>query len=103
LKTWACQRDEALPELAEDVERLTRLAYPDAAESMVQVLARDQFINSLADEDMHLRIRQNQPKTLREALETALELESYQLSSKQRYRTVHKVHMEEFTCYQGQL
>jgi len=52
---------------------------------------------------MRLRIQQNQPKTLREALETALELESYQLSSKQRFRTVHKVSMKESTCYQGQL
>ena len=103
LKTWARWQDEALPALAEDVERLTRLAYPDAAESMVQVLAKDQFIDSLPDQDMRLRIWQNQPKTLREALETALELESYQLSSKQRFRTVHKVHMEESTCYQGQL
>jgi len=70
------------------VERLTRLAYPNAAESMIEVLAKDQFIDSLADEDMCLRIRQNRPKTLREALETALELESYQLASKQRFRTV---------------
>ena len=103
LKARARRRDEALPELAEDVERLTRLAYPDAAESMIEVLAKDQFIDSLADEDMRLRIRQNRPKTLREALETALELESYQLASKQRFRTVREAHMEESTCYQGQL
>ena len=103
LKARARRRDEALPELAEDVERLTRLAYPDAAESMIEVLAKDQFIDSLADEDVRLRIRQNRPKTLREALETALELESYQLASKQRFRTVREAHLEEFSCYQGQL
>ena len=76
------KRDESLPELAEDVERLTRLAYPEAAETMIVVLAKDQFIDALPDEDMRLRIRQSRPPTLRQALETALELESYSMASK---------------------
>ena len=46
------RRDETLPELAEDIERLTRLAYPEAAEAMVIVLAKDQFIDALPDDDM---------------------------------------------------
>ena len=46
------RRDETLPELAEDIERLTRLAYPEAAEVMVIVLAKDQFIDALPDDDM---------------------------------------------------
>ena len=76
------KRDESLPELAEDIERLTRLAYPEAAETMIAVLAKDQFIDVLPDEDMCLRIRQSRPPTLRQALETALELESYSMASK---------------------
>ena len=63
------RREETLPELAEDVERLTRLAYPDAAEQMVVVLAKDQFIDALPDEDTRLRIRQSRPASLRQALE----------------------------------
>ena len=39
-------------ELAEDVERLVRLAYPEAAESMVEVLAKEQFVDALPDEDV---------------------------------------------------
>ena len=77
LKARIRRREESLPELSEDVERLVRLAYPDAAESMVEVLAKDQFIDALPEEDMRLRIRQSRPVTLRAALETALELESY--------------------------
>ena len=59
LRSRTKKRDESLPELAEDVERLTRLAYPEAAETMIVVLAKDQFIDALPDEDMRLRIRQS--------------------------------------------
>ena len=84
LKSRIRRREETLAELAQDVERLVRLAYPEAAESMVEVLAKDQFVDALPDEDMRLRIRQNKPAMLRDALRLALELESYQIASKQR-------------------
>ena len=87
------KRDETLPELAEDIERITRLAYPEAAEAMVIVLAKDQFIDALPDEDMRLRIRQSRPPSLRQALETALELESYSFASR-RAKPVREVHLE---------
>ena len=93
LRSRMKKREETLPELAEDVERLTRLAYPEAAEAMIVVLAKDQFIDALPDEDMRLRIRQSRPPTLRQALETALELESYSMASK-RGRPVREVHLE---------
>ncbi len=94
LKTRTRRREESLPELAEDVERLTRLAYSGADEAMIKVLAKDQFIDSLPDEDMRLRIRQGRPGSLKETLEAALELESYQLASKQRARVVREVNLE---------
>ena len=75
------KREESLGELMEDIELL---AYPDAAPAMLELLAKDQFIDSLTDEDTKLRIRQNRPETLQQALEAALELESYQLASRQR-------------------
>ena len=90
LCSYVKKRDESLPELAEDVEHLARLAYPGAAEEMIVVLARDQFIDALPDEDMHVCIRQSRPPTLRQAL---LELESYSMVSK-RARPVREVHLE---------
>ena len=39
LKTRSRRREETLAELADDVERLVRLAYPVADKSMVEVLA----------------------------------------------------------------
>ncbi len=84
LRSRARRWEEGIPELAEDVERLTRLAYPDAPTSMIDSIAKDQFIDAFSDEDMRLRIRQSRPTTIREALAVALELESYQLASRQR-------------------
>ena len=75
------QKEETVPELAEDVKRIARLVYPDAAEPMIETLAKDQFIDAL-HEDTRLKLRQRRPGSLREALETALELESYQLASR---------------------
>ena len=80
-----------------------RLAYPDATEPMVEVLAKDQFVDSLPEEDMRLRIRQHRPATLRAALETALELESYQLASRQRARFVREVQLEKEHTVQQQV
>ena len=50
------------------------MAYPDAAPAMLELLAKDHFIDSLTDEHMKLRIRQNHPESLQQALEGALEL-----------------------------
>ncbi len=93
LRSRMKRREESLPELAEDVERLTRLAYPDAVEQMITVLAKDQFIDSLPEEDMRLRIRQSRPANLRQALEIALELESYIVASR-RVKPVREVLLE---------
>ncbi len=88
LKNRSRQHKEGLPELVEDIERLTRLAHPDAQPSMLELLARDQFIEALPEEETRLRLRQSRSGSLREALKVALELESYQLASQQRQTTV---------------
>ena len=43
--------------MAEDIEQLTILAYSDAAEPIIAVLAKDQFIDSLAEENTRLWIQ----------------------------------------------
>ena len=63
------RRREGLPELAEDIEPLARLAYPDAAMPMVELLSKDEFVDALPDEEMRLKIGQSRPDSLREALE----------------------------------
>jgi len=95
LKARTCRSDESLSELAEDIEHLVCLAYPETADSMVEVLAKDQFVDALPEEDMRLCIWQNKPATLRDALAMALELESYQLASKRKARFVREAQLEE--------
>ena len=63
-----------------------RKAYPDASKELQDVLATDHFIDALYKEDLRLRIRQARPQSLQVALETALELESFQLASRHRTR-----------------
>ena len=78
------KREEPLAELMEDIERLARLAYPDAAPRMLELLAKDQFIDP-TDEDKRTRYGRT---VLQQGLEAAMELEPYQLASRQRARTV---------------
>ena len=80
--------DESLPELAGDLERLVMQAYPDAGTAIHESLALDQFIDAISDEDMRLRLRQHRCATLHEALQLALELESFSLASRERQRDV---------------
>ena len=53
---------------------------------------KDQFIDALPDEDSHLRIQQSRPTTLRQALETAMEVESYTIATK-KAKQVREVHL----------
>ncbi len=48
-----------MPELAEDIEHLVRLAYPDATPLILEVLAKDQFVDLLLHEDIRLHVRQH--------------------------------------------
>ena len=61
---------------------------------MVEILAKDQFIDALPDEDFRLRLRQGKPGTLQQALEQALELESLYQANMQRSKIVRKIQPE---------
>ena len=62
---------------------------------MLELLAKDQFIDALADGDMRLQMRQSHPKSMREALQIALVLEAFQLASQQRAKPVRGAAVEE--------
>ena len=95
LRSRVRRRDESLPELAENIERLTRLAYPYAAVKMIEVLAKDQLIDALHDEEMRLKVCQSRPSTLRQALEASLELESFELASRRGPRVAREAVLED--------
>ena len=69
LRNRVRRRDESLSELAGDIERLVRLAYPNGTPEMLEALAKDQFLDAVQDDEIRLRIAQSRPTTLRQTLE----------------------------------
>ena len=86
LKCKTKTKEESMPELAEYVETLTRATYPDASAELQDIMARDNFIDALPDDDVRLKIHQSRPPSLQAALESAIELESFRLASRHRGR-----------------
>ena len=60
---------------------------------MLELLAKDQFIDALWNDNVRLRVRQARPPTVRAALEHALELESYELARQQVGRPVRETRL----------
>lgn len=77
-------RNEAFPALAMRVRRLARLAHPEAGRILQDVLARDQFMDVIVDEDVRWKVLQSQPKTLDDALGVALETDALFACERQR-------------------
>ena len=47
-----------------DIERLARLAYPDAPASMIEALVKDQIFDALSEKDLRVKVHQSRPPTL---------------------------------------
>lgn len=88
LKNRIRQKGEAIPELAQNIKKLTRQAYPDASSDLIDTLALDHFIDSLLDSEMRLRLRECSPKTIREAETLAVKMEAQRVADRQRSRTI---------------
>ena len=79
---------ESLPEMGQDVRRLTNLAYPTASSDLKEILATEQFLNGLYDCEMRLKIKQARPSSLNDAIQRAVELEAFNRAEKRRTETV---------------
>ncbi|PJE78522.1 hypothetical protein CI610_02538 [invertebrate metagenome] len=73
---------ESLPELGQAIRRLVNLAYPTVPSNVRDTLAKQQFIESLADSEMRIRIKQARPQDLTNAIRLAVELEAYNRAEK---------------------
>ena len=91
LRSRLRRRDESLPELVEDIERLAKLAYPEASVAVLDTLTKDQFIDALTDDELRLRVAQARPSSLAADLGVSLEIESFTLAAKRRTRYVRTV------------
>lgn len=75
-KTRKRRPNEQLPDLADDIRKLSSRAYPNADRALRDELARDQFIAALPSVRLRLRLREANLDTLDAALERAIQLES---------------------------
>ena len=84
LRSRTRKPEETLPELAQAIRRLTRQAYPDATVSLRKSIAKDQFIEALADPELRWKVHQAKAVTLTKALDAAVEVEAFFSAEKQR-------------------
>ena len=84
LKNRMRKKTETLPELAQNLRRLAKNAYPGAPLDVQDSLAKDQFMDAINDANLRWQIFQARPKTLDEALEIAVENEAFKTAESQR-------------------
>jgi hypothetical protein len=68
---------ETMPELGHSIRRLANIAYPKALADVRETSALEQFLDSLPNLDMRIRIKQVRPKDLNDAIRHAVEYEAY--------------------------
>lgn len=76
------RRGENLPELAQDIKRLTRLAYQTAPHEFRDNLAYRSFREALNDQDLQWDIFQGQISTIDEVLHLPLKYEAFHINHK---------------------
>ncbi|MCG8034213.1 MAG: hypothetical protein JAZ03_18850, partial [Candidatus Thiodiazotropha taylori] len=81
------KKDEPLTELAQDITRLTRMAYPSAVQDLRDTLAKDCFVEALNDAELEMFVCQKEPETLEEAVRVALKYEAFSHSRCKRLMT----------------
>ncbi|KAK3104661.1 hypothetical protein FSP39_007335 [Pinctada imbricata] len=84
LKERRQKASESIPELGQDIRRLTNLAYAKAPSDVQETLAKEYFIDALHNADMRLKIKQSRPKNLNEAVCLAVELDAFNNAEKKR-------------------
>ena len=55
------QKRESIRELAQDISRLTTLAYPGEKSNLAEHIARDAFLVALDEPELELKIRESEP------------------------------------------
>jgi len=70
------QENETLQELHRDISRLVQLAFPNEPGSFLALEGRNAFLNALDDGDLEYEVLKLQPKTLSDAVDHTIRLES---------------------------
>ena len=78
LRSRKRKHNESLPELAQEIGKLTRQAFPTADETTRNYMAVTSFISALGNEQQELFVYQRDPKTVEEAGKAAMAFETFQ-------------------------
>ncbi|CAC5390686.1 unnamed protein product [Mytilus coruscus] len=76
------KQDQTLPEMAQEIKRITRLAYPTVPIDIRNQLRKDCFVRALNDPKIQLSIFQIEPKTIDDCIRFGVEYESFTLDQK---------------------
>lgn len=88
IKSRLRRKGEPIVELAQDVRKLIRLAYPSANADVREQLSKDCFIDALNDHDLEWAVLQGKPCSVEDAMKLALEYEAFQKGRRGRYGDV---------------
>ena len=88
IKSRVRRKGEPIVELAQDIRKLIRLAYPSATTEVREQLSKDCFIDALNDHDLEWAVLQGKPFSVEDALKLALEYEAFQRGRRGRYNEV---------------
>ena len=82
------RQGESLQELANDIERLSALGYPDTpAESRDSLFNLATFLDAISDSELGFEVRKQDPKSLRDALNRAMKIEMWMKSKQEKEQT----------------
>ena len=82
LRNRVRQPNETLPDLAHEIRRLVKLAYPTGQYRILEDLSKNHFIDAIPEADSRWHIQQSRPRSLDEAVRVAVELEAFQMAEK---------------------
>ena len=77
LKVRKQQEGETLNSLEQDIRKLIVLAYPGETSNILELIARDAFIDAICDRDLALQVLAAGPETLESAYQVASKLKFY--------------------------
>ena len=79
---------ESIPELAQNIKKLTLMAYPNTTKEFTDTLARDHFIEAIDDQTLRMKLREAEPITLSEATQIATRFEAYKTAEVRRKQSI---------------
>ena len=88
LRTRIRKNGEEISELARSIKKLSHQAYPEAPLQWTETIAVDCFIDAMQTAEMRIKLREANVKTLSEAEQTAIRLETFRTADQQRHPTI---------------